>query len=106
MEDDQERPRPTGKPAQPVTITGTCFPWSGEQPVLLTMPGSSLLYLPLFDDPQALETIMGHYGVPYASVKRVDDAQDFLDSVVQPGLAVILNPRLTETGRLRFMQVV
>ncbi len=106
MDTDPDSPRPTGKPTESVTLTGTCMPWKDDHPVFLTMPGSPWLYLPLFENAAALEAVLGHYGVTYASVKRVDDEREFIESITDPGVVVILNPRLTETGRLRFLQVL
>jgi hypothetical protein len=102
----KEEPKPTGKPVSEVTLNGAVFPWDGMQPVLLTMPGSDLLYLPCFQDVSDLEAIMDHYQIEYASVKRIDDEREFTTSITNPRVAVILNPRITETGRLRFMQVL
>ena len=101
-----ESPKPTGRPPQSITLTGTVFPWDGTGPVFLRMPGSDQVYLPCFADAGSLESVLGHYGVCYESIKRIDNEHDFLVSVTHPGVAVILNPRLTDTGRLRFLQVV
>ena len=99
-------PAATGKAPETVTLTGAVFPWDGEKPVYLSMPGSDLLYIACFHDVSGLEAVMSHFGIEYVSVKRVDDEADFIASVVDPRVAVILNARVTETGRLRFMQVL
>jgi hypothetical protein len=70
------------------------------------MPGSDLLYIACFHDVSDLESVMAHYQIEYASVKQVDDEQEFLSSVTDPRVAVILNARVTETGRLRFLHVL
>ena len=108
-------PAATGKEPETVTLTGAVFPWDGEKPVYLSMPGSDLLYIACFHDVADLKSVMDHFGIEYASVKRIDDEKYFIASVIDLQLAqeinllqvaVILNARVTETGRLRFMQII
>jgi len=109
--DVTEGPKPTGKPSGEVVLTGMLFPWDGRQPVLLSMPGSLLFYLPLFSTEEKLRETMKQAGVPFRSIKHVDDGAVFLASVYgdNPGaletLAVILDPYFLPSGRVRFTQV-
>jgi len=106
-----DAPRPTGKAPEAVTLTGKLFPWDGRQPVLLRMPGSPLLYLPLFSTEGQLHEVMQRAQVDYRSIKHVDDGDVFLHSLYgdNPGaletLAVILDPYFLPNGRVRFIQV-
>ena len=102
---DARAPRPTGAPVRAVELTGKLFPWSQEQPVLLQMPGSSALYLPCFSSAKGLREVLGRSRVGFGSIKQIDDGREFLSSI--PGaIVVIVDPRYTEQGRVRFTQVL
>lgn len=100
-----EAPKPTGKPAAPVSLTGTLIPWSSEdQPVLLNMPGSRHFYLPCFTTEDRLREMMGRAGISFQKIKQVDDGPEFLTSV-SPSARVIVDPHLLENGRVRFLEI-
>lgn len=104
-------PRPTGKPHESLNITGMLFPWNGLEPVLLMMPGSELLYLPLFSTPEQLNELMMQAKTPFVSIKKIDDGAEFLSGIYDesPGarenVRVILNPYFLPNGRVRFTQI-
>ncbi len=98
-------PRATGRSTE-ADLAGKVFPWSNGEPVLLAMPMSEWRYLPIFDSPEALAATMGKAGVSYVSVKRIDDAAEFLlASIVPADVRVIVDLRFTETGTCRFLQI-
>lgn len=89
-----------------VDLTGKVFPWANGQPVLLAMPMSEWLYLPVFSTPGELADVMGQASVPYMSVKRIDNQAEFLLTSTVPGnVKVITNVRFTDKGTVRFSQV-
>lgn len=101
-----DSPRPTGKPAQDISIEGKVFPWRDNRPVYLQMPGSPLLYLPLFSDVDKLKALMDRVGTPFDKVKQVDDSHEFLASLAGAGdIQVILDPYFLPNGRVRFLSV-
>lgn len=111
MADTIDSPRPTGRPHVDVTLTGGVFPWDGMQPVLLSMPGSELYYLPVFSTEDKLRDLMATAGVPFVSIKRVDDGGQFLASVYEnqgalETIRVILDPHYLPNGRCRFTQIL
>ena len=102
-------PRPVSSELKDIDLTDKLFPWKGDQPVLLSMPLSNALYLPLFNLEGSLRAVLKKVGVPFERIKKVDDGRVFLESLpkfigIQP-LKVILNPRFTETGTVRFTEV-
>jgi len=108
-------PKPTGKPATEVSLTGMLIPWStwspsaplGEdQPVLLNMPGSPSFYLPCFTTEDKLRQTMGRAKIEFQKIKRIDDGREFLASIeAQRGVVVIVDPHFLENGRVRFTEI-
>ena len=104
----QGPPHPIGTGSKSIDLTGALFPWEGEQPVFMRMPGSSYLYLPCFTEVDKLRLIMARIGVFSYSVKQIEDGPDFLTSFDVPGaedIRVILDPHFLEDGKVRFTQV-
>ncbi len=98
-------PRPTGKPAEHCSIAGCLFPWRDEEPVLLQMPMSQHVYLPVFSDETRLRSLMIRAGVAFDEIKRIDEQDEFLVSL-PPKIVVIKDPWFTVQGTVRFLQVL
>lgn len=111
MNDKVEGPKPTGR-TKNLYVTGKIFPWSKGQPVLLSMPGSPHLYLPLFDTIEELEEVMKRGGCSWQSVKQVDDGGEFLTTLLRQKdigdgseLKIITNIEHLPNGRVRFVEI-
>lgn len=105
-------PQRTDKPVEAIkadSLTGKIFPWADEQPVLLGMPGSDLLYLPCFSTEEALLALMGRTGSQGFTIKLIEDGNEFLNGILEsPGagsVRVILDPYFLPNGHVRFVQV-
>ena len=99
-------PRPTGAAVRAVRLDGCVFPWEDQtnQPVLLAMPGTEALYLPVFSDATKLRGVMRRARVAFDRIKQIDDEDEFLDSI-RGQVVVILDPWFTLAGTIRFQQV-
>lgn len=88
-------------------MTAKLIPWDGNQPVWLTMPGSPILYLPVFSTEYQLRETMSKAGVFFQSIKQIEDGPEFLQSVVdaKEQIAVIVDPYFLPNGRVRFTQI-
>ena len=106
--DSTEYPAPEQVgPERELTLTGMLMPWLGVgQPALVHLQGvdSSVFYLPLFEDPDSLRSVLARAGVDFDSIKQVEDGPEFLASIPLD-LRVITNLRFTEEGRVRYMEV-
>lgn len=100
----EEAPKRTGAPPKAVTLTGKLLPWSRDRPVLLSMPGSPLTYLPVFSEESELRAFMEQAKLPFVGIKKVDDGGEFIGSLT-PDLTVILDPYYLPNGRVRFQQI-
>lgn len=98
-------PQRTGKPAESVSLTGLLFAWSGQDPILVNLPGTESLYLPCFSDEGNLRAMHEAAQVRFDRIKRIDNGAEFLRSIPSD-ITVIVDPYLTPEGRLRFMQVL
>lgn len=99
-----EGPKPTGRQSE-IDLTGSLMPWKNGQPVLLSVPGSTSFYLPLFSRGEQLESIMSRANTSYESIKQVSDGRDFLSSIPND-IKVMVNPYFTPEGRLRWTEVL
>jgi len=98
-------PRPTGRGEAELQLTGCLLPFGADgRAVLLMMPGSVYLYLPLFTSLEKLQACLKQASVSYATVKQVVVGQEFLDSIPSD-IVVIQDPWFTDEGKVRFMQI-
>jgi len=96
----------TGKREEQVSLTDKVFAWRDLSPVLLRMPGSHLFYLPCFSSAEGLRGFFGQIGIGFDVIKKIEDGMEFMSSLdVHPHVTVILDPRITEEGRVRFIQI-
>ena len=93
-------------------LTGKIFAWAHGQPVFINMPGSSHLYLPLFDTREELEEVMTKAGAKWRSIKQVEDGAEFLSTLLQQKnlgegseLKIITNISHLPNGRVRFVEM-
>lgn len=104
----ETQPRPTGRAFEidAGMLRGSFVAWEFDQPVLLEMPGSDALYLPLFTNEAQLRDLFEMLKLRFTSIKRVDDPNEFLSSFVGTKVVVISDLRMVMPGRFRFLQVV
>jgi hypothetical protein len=99
-------PHPTTGILKEIILTGMLMPWVADHPALVNMygVGSQRTYLPLFDDPDKLRSVLKRAAVPVTSIKFIYDGPQFLDSIPDD-IIVITNLRYTDEGKVRFNQV-
>lgn len=103
MSIDDEPPKPTGNVGA-TNIAGSLIPWRDDNPVLMRSFGSDSEYLPLFDSEDLLKAFMTRSGIPYSSIKEIDDPALFMKEI-PPEILIAVNPRYTEEGRVRWFQL-
>jgi len=96
--------------ADEVSLTGQLFAWRDHglvtgEPVLLAMPNTPCLYLACFTSEADLRLMHTIAAAPFDRIKQVQDGREFLSSI-PPSITVILNPRITPEGRVRFTQIL
>jgi hypothetical protein len=103
-----QNPRPTGRQfeIEAASLAGSVAAWDGDQPVLLALPGSDALYLPVFKSEAMLRDLFDMLKLRFTSIKRVDDGNEFLSSFAGSNVVVISDLRMVEGGRFRFLQLV
>lgn len=112
MTDTPEPPKRTGKPEEPITLTGKLMGWytNTESPVVLKVIGAGdRFYLPLFDDAEYAVQFLAQSGVAYggafAGFKQVEDGPEFLSSI-SPDVGIMVNPWFTDEGKVRWNEVL
>lgn len=108
-----QAPHPTGKPPEPILLTGKLVPFDeNRQPIYLRMPGSPALYIPCFSHKETLESVMKRAGAPpYAVIISVADRDEFLNSIplktpTGEPIHIIIDPWFTADGKVRFTQLL
>ena len=99
-------PKPTGKPPESINLTGKVFAWRNEQPVLMNVTDSPHLYVACFSTVEQLQSLYERANISYDSIKSITDGDEFLDSFEDTDIKIILNPHYTETGRIRYTQII
>jgi len=88
-----------------VNLHGALFPMRGEQPTLLSIPQSPLLYLPCFTTEEKLWSLLNILQIPVDNIKTIDDPLEFLGSLKDSGVTVILDLYFTPEGKIRYQQI-
>jgi len=106
---DPLAPRSLGSTRE-ISFTGKIFPWDPvtQQPVLLSMPGSTAFYLPCFSKKEGLQAVMQHIRFADYTIKLIQDGGEFRLSILEAvggTVHLILDPYIVE-GKVRFSQVV
>jgi hypothetical protein len=105
MGDDGAPPKPTGRPAESVSLTGMLLMWKSVQPVLLRVAGLEGNCIPLFTTPDKLRDASRELGLHYESIKQVDDGRQFLDDMRAQNVRIIVDPHIATNGKLRYLDV-
>jgi len=106
-----EPPKPTGKAAKPVSVTGCLVPWlNNGQPQLASMPGSTAFYIMCFSSEEKLRSFMKSTGIPFDRIKQIQNGTDFIASIRESAtttdVLIIRDPWITPQGRVRFVQLL
>ena len=103
-------PRQISDKVYEIDITGYLFPWIKDHPVLVTLPGTPDLFLPMFKTESALRNSMAEGDVDYDSIKRIDDVDEFLESlplkVSDRKIWLMTDPVIIEAGTTRFRELL
>lgn len=101
-----KEPAATGAAPVGLDLTGRVFAWKNDEPVFLRMPQSDKLYLAVFSSARKLKKFHSIAHAPFKSIKQIENGPEFLTSFVDhPQIVVIVDPYVTEQGRVRFLQV-
>ena len=90
-----------------MSLEGALFPWKNGLPVLVNLPGSSMLYLPCFSSEELLVRTLEAGGVSWDSIRTIEGAEDFVFGVceINPRVKIILDLQQTQEGLLRFSEI-
>jgi hypothetical protein len=88
-----EKPRSHVRAMSSVSLNGKVFPWHNDQPVFACLVDNPATFVPVFDDPDLLHANMRDRGIRNYTIKKIDDGLDFLASLEEGGVRVMLNPR-------------
>jgi len=107
--------RYTGKIIPNVSIDGALFPVVGEVLYLITIGKNQSVFLPMFSSEDKLREYMrlprtqeslSKYGTTYYKIKKVEDQFDFLASLTENAIRIMLDPVEIATDRHRWTTVV
>lgn len=94
-----------------VTLIGYLTPLtSSNQPVWLSVLGSSDIFWALFSTEKLLRETLSKANVSFDKIMRVEDSEQFLGSVPEKlssgvPVRIVLNMRFFDDGRVRYKQV-
>jgi len=104
-------PKWNGK-SKTVKLAGTLLPWLGVQPQLVQVDDCDDFFLPLFSTEEKLRAFMVlldhrmNRAATRYTIKEVTDGKDFVDSIFEGGVRVMLDPILLDNNRTRWTEIV
>lgn len=98
----EDAPKATGS-VIPVRIKGCIFPTFKGEPVLLRVPSSDFLYLPIFSTLEKFLVIFDKLKFEHDKIMKIDDTKEFLSSI-PPDVKVAIDFRFTEKGLVRWFE--
>jgi len=107
---DVKGPRLVNPFPRDIVLSGKLLPWRvpALQPAYVALPGSDLLYLPVFSTVEGLRDLMKRADVPYQSVKQILDGREFLMGFTpdfRKAMRIIVDPYFLPDGKARFSEV-
>jgi len=97
-------PQLTGRVARQLDPEGMLYMWKKDEPVLSTMVGQYERCVALFTSKKKLEEAARVFDIPYETIKQVD-SPEFVPDLWLRGIRLIVNPRKTEHGRVRYFEL-
>jgi hypothetical protein len=76
-----------------------------DQPVFIQMPNIQTMFVAVFDSEDKLRQSMEECGVTDYKIKKVDDAEEFIESVCSQGCRIMFNPYRTDRGTTRWTEL-
>ncbi len=76
-----------------------------DQPVFIQMPDVNIRFVAVFDSEDKLHASMKHCHVVNYKLKQVDNIDEFVGSIQEYGLRVMLNPTPTSRGTTRWTEL-
>ena len=110
---DSAAPRRISDREVSIRLTGYFMPTQAPNvPVLLGMPGTDDLFMPVFSTEAKLVSTMESIGIEYARVAVVTDGAELLDEVAATNargerpyrLRIAVDPYKLDNGRVRFAE--
>ena len=91
-----------------INITGYLTPFKQNgQPHLIQMPGNPHFWLAVFSSLVRLEESCAELGFVGYRIKQIDDGRDFIESVMEGGVRIMLDPyRVTSENKTRWTEII
>ena len=99
---DMDSPKPTGR-VTTLDITGYLLPMEDSLPCLLSVPGSEVVYLPIFSTREKLDAVVKITGIQPNKVVTIEDPQEFMKSVLDQ-VEVMCDPHSVD-GKIRWHKI-
>lgn len=96
-------PKVLSEPTE-IDLTGMMYPEKDGQPVLLNIEGSPLLYVGIYRTEERLKKSMIEIKKEHDNIKQITHGGEF-ESSIPENITIIIDPRLTERGTVRYTQV-
>ena len=99
-----EPPKPVDGVQKVLTLTGMLVPFFDGQPVLLEVPASEFLYMPVFKDETSLKEVLALTNTEFDRIVQIEEQHEFLESI-PPSIKIAVNPNFQPNGRVRWTEV-
>ena len=89
-----------------VDLNKCLLPFMMGQPLFLQLENCDDYFLPVFTTPENLHDALTKMGYSGYDIKQVTDAEEFLDSLREGGVRVMLNPQIIDAHHTKWLEVV
>lgn len=80
-----------------INITGCLTPFKNGQPSFIHLPNNSNFWVAIFTTKDKLEKSCVELGIKDFNIKEVSDGMDFVNSLIEVGVRIMLDPYIVES---------
>jgi len=90
-----------------ISVTGCLSPFRDGQPCFIQMPGNPHFWVAVFTNKDKLEESCADLGITDYTIKQVTDGKDFIESIVEGGVRIMLDPYAVRSeNKTRWTEII
>jgi len=90
-----------------IEVTGCLSPFRNGQPCFIQMPNNPHFWVAVFSTKDKLEESCADLGITDYTIKQVTDERDFIESIVEGGVRIMLDPYAVRSeNKTRWTEII
>ena len=104
-------PRRIGTPPHDIDINGYFMPCLDRQPILMSLDGTTDIFIPVFSSENKLRELMRISQSAFEGIVRITDPREFINSIQEARrhgeqIRVMVDPYITPEQKTRFSELL